>query len=370
MTGKRRTVSLRPDLALASELLDRLVRPLLLVAVTCFLGTFGYYFIGHGRWSLLDCAYMTSITLTTVGYGEILDQMGPDARTFSMGLMWVGMGVTLYAVSTVTAFVVEKNFTHLLKERRMEKRIAAMKGHVIVCGAGRIGSNVIRELYVTKHPCVVIEGDPDRIAWAQEHFKDLCILRGDATEEEALKRAGIARAVGVVATLNDDSHNLLITVQARYANPKIKIVARCDENNRVDKFYYAGANYVVNPTFIGGMRMASEMLRPNVVAFLDRMLRGLDPSTRVEEAVVAENSEWAGLALQEADIYGNTGLTPIAIKQPGQKDFTYNPPPTERLQPETVIVAIGTPIQINLLKKFCGSEVYMDETSEEDGPKA
>jgi voltage-gated potassium channel len=349
--------SFQADLALATELLERLILPLFLVTSIFLFGTLGYFIIGEGRWSMLDCAYMTSITLTTVGYGEVLDQMGSGARTFTMVLMWAGMGVTLYAVSTVTAFVVEKNFTRLLKERRMEKRIATMRGHIIICGAGRTGFNVINELYVTKHPCVVIEGNPERIEWIQTQFKDLCLLRGDATEEAILKRAGIERAAGVVATLNDDSHNLLITVQARYINHKIKIVARCDENNRADKFYRAGADYVVNPTFIGGMRMASQMIRPNVVAFLDRMLRGQDPSTRVEEAVVAESSPWVGLTLREIDMYNLTGLTPVALRHPGQEDFSYNPSPDERLRPQSVIVVIGTTTQIATLRQYCTVDI-------------
>ena len=270
-----------------------------------------------------------------------------------MVLMWSGMGVTLYAVSTITAFLVETDLWRILRERRMEKRIAALRGHIIVCGAGKTGFNVIQEIYTTKRPCVVIDGDREMLQKIQENFKDVFCLCGDATEEGVLGRAGIQNAAGIIATLNDDSHNLLITVQARYINPDITIVSRCNENSLADKFYRAGVNYVVNPAFIGGMRMASQMIRPHVVSFLDRMLRSRDQTIRVEEVVVGDDSPWAGRTLKEIDVYGHTGLIPIAMKQPDQEDFQYNPPPDERLRTDTVIIAIGNPGQISKLRQFC-----------------
>ena len=337
----------------AKELLERLIMPILLLVATFIFGTTGFLFIGRGRWDFFDCAYMTSLTLTTVGYGEVLDGMGSGARLFAMVLMWLGMGVTLYAVSTITAFLVERNLGRILRERRMEKRIAALRNHFIVCGAGKTGYNVIKELYATQHPCVIIDGNVERLQWIQERFENLVFLHGDATEEQVLKRAGIHVASGIVATLNEDSHNLLITVQARFVNPKIKIVARCNESNLADKFSRAGANYIVNPALIGGMRMASEMIRPHVVTFLDRMLRGQDQSIRVEEVTVGEHSPWVGESLAEIDIHKHTGLAPLALKHSDDVDFSYNPPGDEQLRPGTVIIVIGNPAQVSKLRQFC-----------------
>jgi voltage-gated potassium channel len=356
VTGRRASRSRSAGFPLAAELLDRLLVPLLLVLSAFLFGTFGFLIIGHGRWTYFDCAYMTSITLTTVGYGEVLDNMGQSGRMFAMVLMWTGMGVTLYAISAITAFFVENNFSRILKERKMEKNIAALKGHIIVCGAGKTGFNVIRELHATKHAFVVIEGNRERLEWIQEHFKNVYSLLGQPTEEEILRRAGIQDAGGLVAVLSDDSSNLLITVQARYINPSIKIVARCNENNLADKFYRAGANYVVNPSFIGGMRMASEITRPHVVTFLDRMLRGQDQSLRVEEVTVCDRSPWVGQSLRQADIYRHTGLAPIALQHPGQTDFSYNPCADEILKPGTVIIVIGSPDQVLKLKDICGGD--------------
>lgn len=336
-------------------ILHQLVFPALLLLVVFISGTLGFFILGGGKWSLFDCAYMTSITLTTVGYGEILEDFGTNGRFFAMLLMWSGMGVALYAVSTITAFVVERKFSRILRERKMEKRIAALKNHFIVCGGGHTAVNVLRELIASKRSCVGIELKPERIEWISNQFQGQYFILGDATEEEVLLRAGIERASGVLAVLGEDGHNLLITVQARFINPEIKIVARCHENNLADKFFRAGANYVVNPSFIGGMRMASEMLRPHVVSFLDRMLRGND-AIRVEEVTIGERSPWIGHSLREIDIQRRTGLIAVSLKHPEDPEFTYNPSQDEILTPHSVIVVIGNPEQVSNLRRFCAEE--------------
>ncbi|HOV87406.1 MAG TPA: potassium channel protein [Syntrophobacteraceae bacterium] len=340
------------DRGLAAELLERLVVPILMVGSVFIFGTVGFFIIGETRWSLLECAYMTSITLTTVGYGEVLEFMGANARIFAMVLMWTGMGVTLYAVSTITAFLVEKNLRTMLRERRMEKQIAALKGHYIVCGAGKTGFNVVKELRATQRACVVLDNGEDRLHSIQKHFKDLFYLCGEPTEEELLRRAGIEKAAGIIAVLNDDSHNLLITVQARFINPEIKIVTRCTGENLEDKFFRAGANYVVNPAYIGGLRLASEMIRPHVVSFLDRMLRSKDQSIRLEEVTLGAKSPWVGLTIGQTEVYRHTGLIPVALKHPHQEEFFYNPPQSEVLCAGTVLIVIGNSTQLEKLRRY------------------
>lgn len=355
MRRSRRSRFVLADLALASEFLERLVVPLLLVLCVFLFGVVGFMILGEGRWTALDCAYFTSITLTTVGYGETLEGMDYRGRVLAMALMWLGMGVTLYAVSTVTAFLVDKNLMRILKERQMERRIAGLEKHVIVCGAGKTGYNVVREIAITRRPFVVIDDSQDRLEWIRKHMKDILYLCGDATEEDILRRAGIENAAGIIAALNEDSHNLLITVQARYVNPNIKIVARCNENNLTDKFYRAGADYIVNPAFIGGMRMASEMIRPHVVSFLDRMLRGQDETVRVEEVTVGDKCQWVGASLKHADIRRHTGLILIGLKHPDEEEFFYNPSPEEKLRAGTVIIVIGNPAQVERLRQVMQS---------------
>ena len=341
--------------AMDRAFLHQLVFPALLLLVVFIAGTLGFFILGGGKWSLFDCAYMTSITLTTVGYGEILEDFGTNGRLFAMILMWSGMGVALYAVSTITGFVVERKFSRILRERKMEKSIAALKNHFIVCGGGHTAVSVLRELIASKQSCVCIELKPERVEWIANQFQGHHYIQGDATEEEVLLRAGIERASGVLAVLEEDGHNLLITVQARYINPGIKIVARCHENNLADKFYRAGANYVVNPSFIGGMRMASEMIRPHAVSFLDRMLKG-DDAIRVQEVTIGEGSPWIGHSLREIDIQRRTGLIAVSLKRPEDPEFTYNPSQDEVLTPQSVIVVIGNPEQISNLRRFCAEE--------------
>lgn len=355
MSDSVSTRAVPSEFSLAKDFLERLVSPALMVLCVFLFGTVGFFIIGDGNWTLFDCAYMTSITLTTVGYGEVLDQIGSNGRLFAMVLMWSGMGVTLYAVSAITGFVVEKNFARLLKERKMERRIATLKNHILVCGAGKTGTHVLRELLSTKRSCVVIEGVPERIQVVQKHFEDVYCLQGNATEEEVLYKAGIDRASGIICALNSDSDNLLLTVQARYINPSIKIVARCEETNLTDKFYRAGANNVVNPSRIGGLRLASEMVRPHVVSFLDRMLRGREQAFRVEEVTVGEECPLIGASLATAGLLRKTGLVPISIKRADAEEFTYNPSLEEVIQAGMVLIVIGDPAQVSKLRQLCSS---------------
>lgn len=339
---------------LAGQFMRRLILPLLLIALSFFGGTLAFYLMGSSKWSLLDCLYMTSITLTTVGYGEVLEGMDQKARILAMILMWVGMGVVLYAVSTVTAFVVEKNLSRYLRERRMIKQIESLRGHIIVCGLDSTGRQVVSELYASGQTPVALEMNQENIDRAGAMFPDLPIIKGDASSEEFLRKAGVERALGVLALLPDDGQNLLITVETNYVNPDIKIAVRISENSLADKFRRAGADYVVNPSFIGGMRLASVIARPSVVGFLDKMLRGQGPSVRVEEATVREGSGLVGQTLDQADLYGRTGLRPVALKPPGSDDYIYNPGGEEVIKEGMVIIVISDRASLDKLKKLCG----------------
>ncbi len=335
---------------LAGELIRRLRYPALAVIGVVLVGTLGYFVMGRGQRSLLDSAYMTSITLTTIGFGEIFE-LGAAGRFFTLLLIWSGWGVMLYAAATVTAFFVEKNPARMIRERWMEQRIEDLKDHFIICGAGETGSHIIRELYTTKRPCVAVETDAERIAWLQEHFPDLLILHGDATDEAVLLRTGLMRAVGIFAALGDDGRNMLVTVLASFNNSQLKIVSECRDNSLSTKFYRAGADYVVNPMFIGGMRMVSEMVRPQVVTFLDRMLRD-QSATRVEQVNIAAGSRLAGKTLGAASIYEISGLVPIALER-ADGDVVFNPGPDEVLVPGMAIILIGDPEQVGKLRAYC-----------------
>ncbi len=338
---------------LVQELRLRLIRPVLMVAGVFVGGTTGYMILGRGKWSLLDAMYMTSITLTTVGYGEVLEGMDDTAVAFTMVLMWTGMAVTLFAISEVTAFVVDRNLGRLIRERRMQKEIDKMNGHYVIVGAGQTGIHIVQECYTTKRPMVVIEHDGKQAEFLHDTYPGVLVVEGDATEEAVLIRAGLERASGVIANVHEDSQNLLITVQAKFINPKLTVVARIEDARLNDKVKRAGADYVVNPTMIGGMRMASQMIRPNTVTFLDRMLRGQDPSVRVDEAIVHKGSKLENKPLVDSGIFEKTGLRAIALQPPSDTFYHYNPSGSEVLEAGTLLIIVGSPDQLERLRELC-----------------
>lgn len=337
---------------LGGDLVRRLTYPALAVLVVILLGTLGYFVAGHGSRSLLDSVYMTSITITTIGFSEIFD-LGPGGREFTLLVMWAGWGVMIYAAATVTAFFVERNPAQLIRERLMEKHIDDLNDHYILCGGGETAAHILNELISTRRACVVVEADAERIRWLRDHFADSLVLHGDPTDEAVLIRAGLSRAAGIFAALGDDGPNMLVTVLANFNNADLKIVSECRDNNLASKFYRAGADYVVNPMFIGSMRMVSEMVRPQVVTFLDRMLRD-QTAHRVEQVMVGERSALAGRKLGEADLYRHSGLTPIALEWPDGA-VVFNPGPDEVLTPGLAIIVIGDPGQVARLSAYCSS---------------
>ena len=260
-------------------------RPLTLLALVMFAGTVGYLWIVPAA-DPLAAVYMTFITISTIGYAEVIDLAAhPGGRVFTMFLAAAGIGVLAYLLSSLTAFVIEGELNATLRRRRMLKSIAALSGHYIVCGIGRVGSNVVRELAVTGRPFVAIEPDRARIDDSLERNPDLVHIHGDATEDDTLAAAGLARAAGVFAVTGNDASNLVITLSVKNLNPSVRVVARCHEVGYIDKIRKVGADAIVSPDFTGGMRIASSMVRPHVVGFLDEMLRE-QHNIRLEEVAV------------------------------------------------------------------------------------
>ena len=236
----------------------------------------------------------------------------------------------------------------------MLNKISSLRDHYIICGAGRMGIYVINEMIKTRNPFVVIEHSEERLNKLLEDYPDILYINADATEERSLKSAGIENAKGLIATLGNDSDNMLITVTARYLNRHLRIVARCIDDNLAEKFKLSGANSVVSANFIGGMRLASEILRPTVVNFLDRMLKALDPSIRFEEILVKEGSKLAGKSISDSKIKEETGLLVIAVKKPHSDEFQYNPPGDHKIGSGDTLVVIGNADQILKLKGMAG----------------
>jgi voltage-gated potassium channel len=347
---------------------SRLLRERIVVAsvalIAIFLmGTFGYYamgrlYLGKYAWDVGECAYMTVITITTVGFGE-LPHLGrvPGGRAFTVGVLLAGLGVAAYFVSALTTFFIEGEFTKARTRRRMTKALDQIHDHIIVCGVGTTGVHVVEELVWTKWPLVAIDRDPARLERLQELSIDILpTVQGDATEDEVLERAGIRRARGIVAALTDDKDNLFIVVSARELNPTLRIIAKGVDIAAGEKLKRAGADSVVNPAFIGGVRMVSEMIRPQVVEFLDLMLRDKDKNLRIEEVLVPPGSPLVGKPIMEAQIRRHTNLLVVAVREPPEAReragrFIYNPGPETLIAANMALIVLGETESVHKLRK-------------------
>ncbi len=340
-----------------TSLRNRLLVGFLALTIVVGGGTIGYWIIGGGDWPPEDCLYMTVITVTTVGYGEVLPNMDhtPYARGFTIGLLVFGTGVLVYFASTITAFIVEGDLKNILAAQRLRKRIRRMKDHIIVCGAGSTGRHIIEELITTLHPVVAIDTNEETLREIQEKFPkaQYGYLVGDATDDDLLTQAGLAQARGVVAALSSDKDNLYVVVSARQQNPASRIIARCAELSHVEKIKRAGADGVVSPNFIGGKRMASEMTRPVVVRFLDEMLRDAR-AMRIEEIAIAPGSDFDGKSLRDAAIRARFGMSVLAVRTSATEAWVYNPEADITLGAGMVLVVLGSALQVKELRAHLG----------------
>jgi voltage-gated potassium channel len=319
-------------------------------------GTLGYYFIGHGQWSLRDCAYMVLITLTTVGYGEVIPVSSvPEGRTFTMMLLVGGVGVSLYFLSSLTAFIVEGDLREALWRRRMHKRLDALRNHFIICGVGSTGRYVLEELLRAGKQVVVVELDKshlDRVV--HEHGDAVIAIEADATDDGVLKEAGIERAAGLVTTMQLDQDNLFVALSARGFNDKLRIVCRASDERVRPKLMQAGADVVVSPTHIGGRRMAHELLRPGVVGFLDFMAADVERNLDIEEVEIVPNSPLVGKTLAKSRIREVSSALVLAVSSGSR--HTYNPPADFRFEAGMTLVVLGEREQIERLTRYVSGE--------------
>lgn len=299
-------------------------------------GTIGYKIIGGAQATWLNSFYMTFVTVATIGYGEIIDLSNhPWGRVFTVLIAFTGIGTMTYMFSTVTAMILESDLNQTLKRNRMEKSIAKLSGHYIICGIGRVGTNVALELAKTGRPFAVIEESEAAIAAFAESHEEALYLHGDGADDDTLMRAGIARAAGVFAVTGDDSRNIVISLSVKQINPAVRVVARMHDIRNADKARRAGADEIVSPDFTGGMRIASAMIRPHVVTFMDQMLRR-DDGLRVEEVVVP--AEVAPRALGKLAERSRDFIL-MATHRRGQWQF--NPDPAHRIEPGDALVIMS-----------------------------
>lgn len=322
-------------------LIKKRVLFVILIIFNVFMGgSIGYYFILGGKARFMDCIYMTVISLTTVGYGEILEVRGNiPAEIFTMILITFGMGIILYGISTLTALIIEGELSGILRKNKMEKHIQRLNNHYIVCGGGETGRHVLTEIIKNREPVVLVEQNEENIERCKE-IGDLLFVKGDATDDQNLITAGIEKSVGIIITLPSDKDNLYVTMTARMLNKSIRIISRMIDQNLEPKLRKAGANYVVSPNFIGGMRMASEMMRPTVVNFLDSMLRSQQGNLRIHQIVVSENSAVEGKKISESGLKDKFGLLVLGAKH-DSNEIEFNPSEEQVLQKGMTLIVMG-----------------------------
>jgi voltage-gated potassium channel len=334
--------------------LRRLVVALLTLTALVAVGAMGFWLLGHGRWRFDECVYMTVITLSTVGFGE-LSQMHevPGARPLTIALIVSGVGALAYVQGNLTALLVEGVIGQVLRRNRMRKAIANIERHVVVAGAGSTGKHVIEELVATGTPFVVIDRDNGHLERLSADIAGgkMLYVHGDATDDHTLVAAGIERAMGVVAALTHDKDNLFVTLSARSLNATARIVSKIVEDRADAKMLKAGATSVVNPAQIGGRRLASELVRPEVNEFLDQMLRDKTKNLRIEECIVPESSSYCGVSLKDSPIRRETKLLVIAVRHK-DRSFIYNPDPDHMIDGGTTLIVMGDNESVTKLRKI------------------
>ncbi len=314
---------------------SKLKLSIFLLFATIAFGTFGYIFI-EGM-TPFEAFYMTVITISTVGFSEI-KPLSDIGRGITIIIIGMGISLLTYTLGQVARVFVEGELQKILGRRKLEKQIAELKDHYIICGYGRIGTIIVKELRTAKIPLVVIDQDPVSIE-ALETQGILC-LNMDATSDEALQAAGLAMARGLVTAVSSDADNVFIALSAKGMRPDIFILARASDEKNESKLLRAGASRVVCPYQMGGRRMAEILHKPTVVDFLDQTMMHNELGLQMEEAVVGAGSPITGKTLRSSNLRQDFGVIIVAIKRI-TGEMVFNPGPGEIFNAGDVIVAIG-----------------------------
>jgi len=323
------------------DLRRKLFQAMALLAFTVACGTAGYMIIEG--WNFLDALYMTITTLTTVGFREV-HQLSSRGIIFTIFLIVGGVGTVLYALSTGAKVILEGELKEVYGRKKLEKKIKDLYDHYIVCGHGRMGKIISKELKAEGIKFVVIDKAPQN----PDEDAGAVILRGDATQDHVLKEAGIERARGLISVLPTDAENLFVVLSARGLNPNLLIVSRAVEEGSEKKLLRAGATKVVSPYHIGGLRMAHTVLKPTVVDFIEFATKSGNIGLQMQEINIQEGSSLIGQTLQECGIGEGLGVIVVAIKQ-ATGDTQFNPTFQSSVKPGDTLIVLG---EVAKLKEF------------------
>jgi len=322
----------------------KLIISLLLFIIVLLSGTTGYYCIEG--WNIFDSLYMTVITLSTVGFHEV-EPLSRAGKAFTIGLIFFSLGVVAFAVNYGLKAIFEGEIQDVFGRRKLKKTIDSLQNHYIICGYGRMGKVICNELKHKGIQTVIVEKEPQEL----DVDDDNIIVYGDATRDELLKSVGIEKAKGLISVLDSDAQNLYVVLSARGLNKDLFIVSRANEEGSDYKLTRAGADKVVSPYHIGGVRIAHTILKPTVVDFLELTAKAGNMEIQIEEVVVEEASSLAGKTIKEADIRAKNWVVIVALKKENGK-ILFNPRANVRIEAGDKVAVIGEPDNFSQFEKM------------------
>lgn len=323
---------------------SKIYTALLLLILVLFIGILGFRIIADYTW--IDAIYMTVITITTVGFEEV-NPLDNTAKIFTVFLILSSVVIVGYAISIITEYILSRNNLEDIKQRKMQKEIEAMKNHIIICGFGRNGKQAARKLRTYNKPFVIIEKEKEIIERLQE--ENVPFVLGNANEDETLIEAGIERASTLISALPSDADNLFVVLSARQINSKMTIISRASQETSYNKLKLAGANNVILPDKIGGDHMASLVVIPDLIEFIDNLGIVGERNINVEEVKVEQLYNTKNIkTIRQLDLRKLTGCNVIGFKDP-DGEYIVNPGADTKLVPGSKIVVLGRPEQIQSL---------------------
>ncbi len=327
---------------------QRIIPPIIVIVGVVSFGTIGYTVIEG--WAVFDSLYMTIITLTTVGYEEV-HTLSRAGRYFTTILILLGVGSMFYALGVGSKVVIEGELRDILGRRQVSKKIESLKNHYIICGYGRMGKAICKEMIRSKASFIIIEKDPEILITIE---KETLSMQGDSTQDSVLNDAGIERAQGLISVLSTDADNLYVVLSARGLNPQLKIVARASEDGAEQKLLRAGADKVISPYSLGGLRIAQTVLKPAVVDFIEFATKTGNLELQMEEIKIKGNSQIVDRTLDECGIRKEMGIIIVAIKrETGEMEF--NPTSASLIKLGDTLVAMGETKQLQALEELVGA---------------
>ena len=324
----------------------RLIIPFSFVVLITLLGTVGYHWLGREQGAtLLDALFMTVITITTIGYGEVikLDEWG---RVFTIFIALTGIGSLFYGLTVLMDNLVTARLIDPAQRRKMQRQIEKMGNHVIVAGLGRVGKQAALELAESGVPFVIVDPRAEALAYAEQH--GYLLVSGDATDDEVLQKAGLGTATGLIVTTGDDANNLYIVLSARVLRADLYIVSRAIDDSSIPKLIRAGANRAISPYAIGGRRLAHLILSPTVVDFFDTVIKRGDESLNLESIKVYEGARVTGQSIAALNLREVTGASVLVVLR--ENRVLPNPDPELILQAGDQLLALGTADQLDRLE--------------------